>query len=94
MAADNPNFEPFNGHVGIPLQGLFGQETLLTVPADKRLVIDYLNGRIELPTGQTVIHVRLEISTAMAASNIASELNSRGPSTTPPNSTTSSRSIT
>lgn len=53
--------QPVFGRAGIPLSDgeLFGESPLLTVPAGKQLVIEYLDGRIELPQGQTVIHVRL-----------------------------------
>jgi hypothetical protein len=55
--------QPFFGRAGIPLSNgeLFGESPLLTVPADKQLVIEYLDGRIEVPQGQTVIHVRLQV---------------------------------
>jgi hypothetical protein len=58
---DNPAFEPFQGRVGFSVDELFAQDVLLTVPAGKRLVIEYMNRRAELPIGQTIIHVRMQI---------------------------------
>jgi hypothetical protein len=55
--------EPFFGRADISLNDgeLFGQSPLLTVPAGKQLIIEYLDGSINLPQGQTVINVRLFI---------------------------------
>jgi hypothetical protein len=64
--ADNPAFQPFQGVVGIPIAAgdLFGQATLTTVPTGKRLVIEYLDGRAELPIGQRITIVRFQTDIA------------------------------
>ena len=57
---DNSDFSPFQGVAGIfiPAGSLIGQATLTTVPAGKRLVVEYLDGRAELPVGQRITIVR------------------------------------
>lgn len=40
------------------MSALFGQATLTTVPAGKRLVVEYRDGRAELPVGQRITIVR------------------------------------
>jgi hypothetical protein len=56
----NSDFSPFHGVVTIFMRAgaLFGQATLTTVPAGKRLVVEYLDGRAELPVGQRITLVR------------------------------------
>jgi hypothetical protein len=56
---DNRAFQPMQVVVGIALDVLFGQATAITVPANKRLIIEFLDGRAEVPPGQTIIHVRV-----------------------------------
>jgi hypothetical protein len=55
--------QPFFGRADISINDgeLFGQSPLLTVPAGKQLIIEYLDGSINLPPGETVISVRLLI---------------------------------
>jgi hypothetical protein len=68
---DNPAFEPFQANSSFTLTSdqLFSQSTFVTipagtpvaVPAGKRLVLEFINGRVDVPPGQKVILVRLQV---------------------------------
>jgi len=53
---NNPDKHPFQANVSISLPpGTGGQNGFVTVPAGKRLVIEYVSGQAFLPTGQKAL---------------------------------------
>ena len=53
---NNPDKYPFQANVDISLPaGTEGQNGFVTVPAGKRLVIEYVSGQAFLPTGQKAL---------------------------------------
>ena len=53
---NNPDKQPFHANVDISLtSGTEGQNGFVTVPAGKRLVIEYVSGQAFLPSGQKAL---------------------------------------
>jgi hypothetical protein len=53
---NNPDLQPFQERVEVSLPPTFGGENgFVTVPAGKRLVIEYISGQAFLPTGQKAL---------------------------------------
>ncbi len=53
---NNPDKQPFQANVSISLpSGTEGQNGFVTVPAGKRLVIEYVSGQAFLPSGQKAL---------------------------------------